>query len=119
MNIKVLENFITFLTRGRTQGFDSERRSYDQLKLIELTIYDFLIRVDFKFLSILTFIGLHGFQSPSYPCTCICKIMTKAGLIRSSPKEKFIKYIRRMSSQWQIALIPVVSSNKTILHNRG
>jgi hypothetical protein len=41
MNIKVLENFITFLTRGRTQGFDSERRSYDQLKLIELTRYDF------------------------------------------------------------------------------
>jgi hypothetical protein len=41
MNTKVLDNFITFLTRGRNQGFDSERRSYDRLKLIELTRYDF------------------------------------------------------------------------------
>jgi hypothetical protein len=26
---KIIEHFITFLTRGRTQGFDSEWRSYD------------------------------------------------------------------------------------------
>jgi hypothetical protein len=26
---------------GRTQGFDFERRSYDRLKLVELTKYDF------------------------------------------------------------------------------
>jgi hypothetical protein len=41
MNTKVLENFITFLTRDRTQGFDSEQRSSNQLKLIELKRYDF------------------------------------------------------------------------------
>jgi hypothetical protein len=73
----VIKNFITFLTRGRTQSFDSERRSYDQLKLVDFTRYDFLIRIDFKFLSILTFIGLNA-----------CKIMTYVGPIRSSPKEE-------------------------------
>jgi hypothetical protein len=41
MNTKVLENFITFLMRGRTQNFDLERRRYDWLKLIEFTRYDF------------------------------------------------------------------------------
>jgi hypothetical protein len=39
-NIKIIENFINFLTRGRTQCFNSEQRSYDQLKSIELTRYD-------------------------------------------------------------------------------
>jgi hypothetical protein len=44
--------------------------------------------------------------------------MTNAGPIRSSPKEKLVKYIRRMSSQWQITLIPIGSFNETTLRNR-
>jgi hypothetical protein len=32
MNTRVLENLITFLTMGRTQNFDLERRNYDRLK---------------------------------------------------------------------------------------
>jgi hypothetical protein len=39
MNTKVLENFITFPMRGRTQGFNCEQRSFDRLKLIELIRY--------------------------------------------------------------------------------
>jgi hypothetical protein len=66
MNTKVLDNFIAFLTRGRTQSFDSEQRSYDQLNLVDFISYDFLIQNNFKFLSILTFIGLNGFQISSY-----------------------------------------------------
>jgi hypothetical protein len=49
----------------------------------------------------------------------ICKIITNADSMRSSPKEKLAKYIRHMCSQWQIALIPIVSSNTTTLRNRG
>jgi hypothetical protein len=41
LNIGIIENFITFLTSGRTQNFDFELRRYHQLKLIELTRYDF------------------------------------------------------------------------------
>jgi hypothetical protein len=37
----------------------------------------FLIRIDFKFLSVITFIELNGFQSSSSLCTCICEIMTE------------------------------------------
>jgi hypothetical protein len=40
---RVLENFITFLTMGRTQNFDLERRNYDRLKLNGLVRYDFFI----------------------------------------------------------------------------
>jgi hypothetical protein len=36
----------------------------------------FSIWIDFKFFSVLTFVGLNGFQSSSSLCTCICKIMT-------------------------------------------
>jgi hypothetical protein len=43
----------------------------------------------------------HGFQNTSYWCTCICNIMTNAGPIRSSPKEKRTQYIRRAYSRWQ------------------
>jgi hypothetical protein len=50
MNTKVLDNFITFLTRGRTQNFDLERRNCDRLKLNDTISYDFSLRVNFKFL---------------------------------------------------------------------
>jgi hypothetical protein len=35
----------------------------------------FLIQIDFKFLSVVTFVGLTGFQSSSSLCTCICEII--------------------------------------------
>jgi hypothetical protein len=41
LNTEVIDNFITFLMSGRTHDFDSEPRSYDRLKLIKLTRYDF------------------------------------------------------------------------------
>jgi hypothetical protein len=41
MNTRVLENFITFLTMGRTQNFDLERRNFERLKLNGLVRYDF------------------------------------------------------------------------------
>jgi hypothetical protein len=53
MNTKVLENFITFLTRGRAQNFDFELRSYDRLKLSDNSRYGF-----FLFCIILSFLGL-------------------------------------------------------------
>jgi hypothetical protein len=86
MNAKVLNNFITFLSRGRTHGFDSEQRCYDQLKLIELTRYNFQFEsiVSFGF----NFCCLNGFQRSSYSCTCKCKIMTNTSPICSSQKEK-------------------------------
>jgi hypothetical protein len=42
MNTMILENFITFLTRGRTQNFDLEQRNYDHLRLSDITRYGFL-----------------------------------------------------------------------------
>jgi hypothetical protein len=41
LNTGIIENFLTFLTRGRTQIFDFKQRSYDWWKLVELTRYDF------------------------------------------------------------------------------
>jgi hypothetical protein len=52
-NTEFIEEFRSFLTRGRTQGFDFGPKCYDRLKLIELTRYDFSFRIDFKFLSVL------------------------------------------------------------------
>jgi hypothetical protein len=52
LNTGIIEHFINFLTRGRTQNFDSERRSYVQLKLIEFR------RFDFQFKSISSFFQL-------------------------------------------------------------
>jgi hypothetical protein len=40
-NTNIIGHFITFLTRGRTQNFDFERITYDQLKLVDFTRYDF------------------------------------------------------------------------------
>jgi hypothetical protein len=89
LNVWVIENFITFLTDGRTQDFDSEARSYAQLKLVELKRYDFQFKLIFKFLSVLIFIRFNGPQSSSYSCTCVCEIMKNAAPIRSSPKDFF------------------------------
>jgi hypothetical protein len=47
MDTMILENFVTFLTRGRTKVFDSERRSYDQLKLGDLLRYDSFLVLTF------------------------------------------------------------------------
>jgi hypothetical protein len=99
MEYKIREHFITFLTRGRTQGFDSERRSYDRLKLIELTRYIFFNSNEFQVPFDLTSVGLNSFQSSSNSCTCIYKIMTYVGHICSSPKEKLAQYIRRTCSR--------------------
>jgi hypothetical protein len=85
MNTRVLENFVTFLTMGRTQNFDLERRNYDRLKLNGLVRYNFLLLfllcVNFKFL-------LVRFQRLYYSYKCICNIMQYVGHIRSSQKEK-------------------------------
>jgi hypothetical protein len=40
MNVRVLENFIIFLTMGRTQNSDLERRNYDRLKWNDIMRYD-------------------------------------------------------------------------------
>jgi hypothetical protein len=50
MNTKVLDNFITFLTMGRTKNFDLERRNYDRLKLNDIIRYDFHFELNFTFL---------------------------------------------------------------------
>jgi hypothetical protein len=71
-------------------------------------------RVPFDF----NFRCLNGSQRSSYSYTCICKIMTNTGPIRSSPKEKLAKYIRCTYSRWQIVNIPIVSRNENILRNR-
>jgi hypothetical protein len=40
LNTKIIENFITFLTRGRTLNSDLKRRNYDRLKLNDIMGYD-------------------------------------------------------------------------------
>jgi hypothetical protein len=53
----------------------------------------FLFWINFKFLRFV-------FQSSSYSCAGICKIMTYVSPIRSSSKEKFAQYIRRTYNRW-------------------
>jgi hypothetical protein len=43
--VKILENFITFLTRGRTLNYDLKRRNYDRLNLNNIIRYDFLVLI--------------------------------------------------------------------------
>jgi hypothetical protein len=43
--MKILENFINFLTRGRTLDSDLERRNYDRLKLRNIIRYNFLVLI--------------------------------------------------------------------------
>jgi hypothetical protein len=71
----------------------------------------FSIRIDFKKNPVITFIGLDGFQSSSYLCTCICKIMTKCQSYTFLAKKSFVKYRWRTYNRWQFTLIPVVSSS--------
>jgi hypothetical protein len=63
LNTNIIEHFRTFLTRVITQSFDFEQESYDQLKLMDLTRYDFLVRIIFTFLSIISFVGFNGSQN--------------------------------------------------------
>jgi hypothetical protein len=49
LNTKIPENFVTFLTVGRTQNFNLGYESYGRLKLGSITSYDFLVLVNFKF----------------------------------------------------------------------
>jgi hypothetical protein len=42
---KILENFISFLTRGRTLNSDLKRRNYDWLKLNDIIRYYFLVLI--------------------------------------------------------------------------
>jgi hypothetical protein len=62
LNPGIIEHCITFLKRGRTRNSDSEQRSYDQLKLLELTRYDFQFEVISNFFLVLTFVGSKGFK---------------------------------------------------------
>jgi hypothetical protein len=41
--VKILENFATFLTAGKTQNFDLGKESYGRLKLGNITSYGFPI----------------------------------------------------------------------------
>jgi hypothetical protein len=45
LNTKILENIITFLTRGRTQNSDLKRRVYCQLSLSDSLKEGFLILI--------------------------------------------------------------------------
>jgi hypothetical protein len=42
---KILENIVTFLTRGRTLNSDLEQRNYDRLKLNDIIRYNFLVLI--------------------------------------------------------------------------
>jgi hypothetical protein len=42
---KILENFIAFLTRGRTLNSDLEQKNYDRLNLNNIIRYDFLVLI--------------------------------------------------------------------------
>jgi hypothetical protein len=88
LSTKILENFINFLTRGRTLNSDLEQRNYDRLKLDDIIGYGFHFELILSFFRFLTFVGLKGFQGSSYSCTCVCKIMPYVGPIRSLAKEK-------------------------------
>jgi hypothetical protein len=45
MNTKFLENFITFLTRGRTQNSDLKQRTYGQMSSSDSLKEGFLVSI--------------------------------------------------------------------------
>jgi hypothetical protein len=57
------------------------------MKLIEF-IRQFSIRINFKFLLVVNFVGFNGFQDSSSLCTCIYEIMTICWSYTPSPNEK-------------------------------
>jgi hypothetical protein len=98
--MKILENFITFLTRGITLNFDLEQRNYDWLKLNNIIRYDFLV-LDLisSFLSVLTRVDfvvfkVHLIHAYAYAKSCHMSVI-------SAPHQKksFAKYIWRTYSQ--------------------
>jgi hypothetical protein len=93
---------------GRTQNFDLERRSCDQLKLSDIINYDFYFELISSFFWFV-------FQNSSYSCKCICKIMIYVSPIRSSRKEKFCQIYMAYVYAVTVALIPVASSNESSL----
>jgi hypothetical protein len=90
---KILENFISFLTIGRTQNFDLEQGNYGQLKLGSVTSYSFWVLVNFQFVSV-CFTKFNSFMHMHM------QIMQYVVPIRSSPNEKFAHYIRHMYKRW-------------------
>jgi hypothetical protein len=110
-NTKIIKHFITFLTRCRTQGFDFKQKSYDQLKLIELTRYDFQFESNssffrFQLLLIEWFSKFILFMHMHMQDHDKCRSYTFL-----TQKKRFAKYRWRTYNQWQIVLIPVVSSS--------
>jgi hypothetical protein len=90
-NIKIIEHFIAFLTRGRAQGFDIGWKNYGALKLDRFSRYDFELESIFKFLLVLTSIGLDNFQGSSYLCKC--QIMAKCRSYTFLTKRKVLPNI--------------------------
>jgi hypothetical protein len=96
--------------RGRTQNFDFERRTYDQLKLIYLqdTVFNSnRFQVPFGF----NFCWIEWFSKFILLMHMHMQNHDNDSPIRSSQKENFTTYRRHAYNMWQIALILVVSSS--------
>jgi hypothetical protein len=90
-NIKIIDHFIAFLTRGRAQGFDIGWKNYGALKLDRFSRYDFELESIFKFLLVFNSIGLDNFQGSSYLCKC--QIMGKCQSYKFLTKRKVLPNI--------------------------
>jgi hypothetical protein len=102
LNTGILEYFIAFLMRGRTQNFDFKRRSYDRLKLVGLTKISFGFNFCWikQFSKFILFMHMHMWDHDKMPVLCI-----------PHQKKSFAKYRWHTYNWWQITLIPIVSSN--------
>jgi hypothetical protein len=109
LDIEVIENSISFVRRVETQNFDAGRKDHEGLKR------EWFSRYDFELESI--FLSLFWFSRFASLCNMMpCNISV---LYVAHQKKNLTKYRWRMYSRCKVALIPVVSSNETILRNRG
>jgi hypothetical protein len=100
VNTKILENFVTFLTVGRTQNLVSDKKGVTG-GWSWGNITGFIFR--FELASNLLSICSSKFNSIMH---MHMQNMTHVGPICSSPKEYFAQYIRRTYNRWQSHSFP-------------
>jgi hypothetical protein len=103
-NIKVIGNYINSLKRVKTQNFDIERTKWKGLKLKGFLSYD--IELESIFLSFPWLSWFASWCNINVWCHATCRSYTFL-----TKRKRGVKHRCRTCSQWQIALIHVVSSS--------
>jgi hypothetical protein len=99
---KILENFITFLMKGRTLNSDLERRNCFRSKLNDIIRYDFFcFNLISSFLSVLTRVDFVVFKVHLIHADAYAKSCHMSVLYVPHKKKSFAKYIWRAYSRWQ------------------